>query len=68
MLVVSIVFSHGISMSSKYSIVYGSLAALLILMLWLFLIANVIFLGNILNYVVYRHRIARARGSLLGDL
>ncbi len=68
LLVVSIVFSFFISTSSRYSIVYGSLASLMVLLLWLYLISNVIFLGNILNYVVYCHRRAKETGSHLGTL
>jgi membrane protein len=68
LLLASILFSYFISMSSKYSIVYGSLASLMILMLWLYLIANVIFLGNILNYVVYCHREAKRTGKALKEL
>lgn len=64
----SILFSFFISTSSRYSIVYGSLASLMILLLWLYLISNVIFLGNILNYVVYCHRKAKSNGSNLGTL
>ena len=68
LVVTSIIFSFFISTSSRYSIVYGSLASLMILLLWLYLISNVIFLGNILNYVVYCHRKAKATGSRLGTL
>ncbi len=68
LLLASIVFAFFISTSSRYSIVYGSLASLMILLLWLYLISNVIFLGNILNYVVYCHRRAKETGSRLGTL
>lgn len=68
LVITSIIFSFFISTSSRYSIVYGSLASLMILLLWLYLISNVIFLGNILNYVVYCHRKAKTTGSRLGTL
>ena len=43
------VFSMFISMSSKYSLVYGSLAGIMILMLWLFILANILVLGSVIN-------------------
>ena len=49
MVVCSMVFSIFISLSTKYSLIYGSLASVVILMLWLYLCGNVLFLGNVLN-------------------
>lgn len=46
------VFSMFISISSKYSLIYGSLAAIIILLLWFFLCSNIVVLGNVLNYVL----------------
>lgn len=48
-LIVSIVFSIMISASAKYALVYGSLASLIILMLWLHLIGALILAGGIIN-------------------
>jgi membrane protein len=45
-------FSMFISMSSKYSLVYGSLAGIIILMLWLFVLANILVLGTLINCVL----------------
>jgi len=45
------VFSYFISVSSRYTTVYGSLAAVIILLVWLFLCSNIIILGNVFNYV-----------------
>ena len=49
---VSIVFSWFISLSTRYSLVYGSLASVVILMLWLFACSNIIIIGGIVNRIV----------------
>lgn len=49
-------FSTFISMSSRYSTVYGSLASVIILMIWLYLCGNIVILGNVFNYVWWRHK------------
>ncbi len=49
------VFSMFISMSSKYSLVYGSLAGIMILMLWLFILANILVLGSVINCLLAKH-------------
>lgn len=46
---VSIVFSWFIGMSVKYPLVYGSLASVMILLLWLYFCGNILFLGGIVN-------------------
>lgn len=46
---VSILFSWFIGMSARYPIVYGSLASVMIMLLWLYICGNVLFLGNIVN-------------------
>ena len=43
------VFSMFISMSSRYSMVYGSLSNIIVLMLWFFVCSNVLLLGNLIN-------------------
>jgi len=52
----SMVFSWFISLSSRYSLIYGSLASVIILMVWLYLCGNVLLLGNVFNYVWYCHK------------
>ena len=52
----SAVFSWFISLSSRYSLIYGSLASVIILMVWLYLCGNVLLLGNVFNYVWYCHK------------
>lgn len=54
--IVSIVFSYFISFSTKYSVLYGSLASIMILLFWLYLCGNILLLGNILNVTLHNHR------------
>lgn len=51
---VSILFSYFIGMSVKYSLVYGSLASVMILLFWLYLCGNIVIGGNIINVVLER--------------
>ena len=50
------VFSAFISMSSRYSLVYGSLAGIVILMLWFFLCGNILALGSVFNCVLAQQK------------
>lgn len=52
----SVLFSWFIGMSSRYSLVYGSLASVIILLIWLYLCGNILILGNVFNYVWYRKK------------
>lgn len=45
------IFSAFMSMSTRYTVIYGSLASVIILLLWLFLCSNIIILGNVCNYL-----------------
>ncbi len=47
--VLSVVFSASISASSRYPLVYGSLASVVIMMLWLYTCSLIVFLGGALN-------------------
>ena len=47
--VVSLVFSWFISLSVKYSLVYGSLASIIILMFWLYVMGCIIVVGALIN-------------------
>ena len=49
---VSSVFSYYINHAARYSVLYGSLAAFMVLMLWLYLIGAVIILGGELNHIL----------------
>ncbi|MBR3609872.1 MAG: YihY/virulence factor BrkB family protein [Oscillospiraceae bacterium] len=54
--VVSGFFSWFISSSVKYSAVYGSLASVIILMLWLYILSNIVFIGALINKELTDHR------------
>lgn len=47
--VVSLVFSWFISLSVKYSLIYGSLASFIILMFWLYVMGCIIVIGALIN-------------------
>jgi membrane protein len=49
---IGILFSRTIELSTNYSLVYGSLAALVLLMIWLSLCGNVLVCGCIVNRVL----------------
>ena len=55
----SMVFSVLMGNSARYPLVYGSLASVIILLVWLYLCGNVLILGNVVNYVIYTHRKAK---------
>lgn len=61
MVLASAVFSYFISLSSKYSLVYGSLASVVILLVWLYLVGNILILGSCCNRVWHRHALERAK-------
>ena len=48
----SVVFSWFIGMSSRYALVYGSLASLIILLVWLYLCGNILLLGAVVARVL----------------
>lgn len=52
----SVLFSHFIGLSSRYSLVYGSLASVIILLVWLYLCGNIVILGACFNRVWYGRR------------
>ncbi len=49
LVVVSILFSAFITASSRYPLVYGSLASIIIMMIWLYFCSLILFLGAALN-------------------
>ena len=49
----SILFSYFIGLSSRYSLVYGSLASVVILLIWLYLCGTIVILGSCFNRVWY---------------
>jgi len=52
----SAVFSWFIGMSSRYALVYGSLASLIILLVWLYLCGNILLLGMVVGRVLEDRR------------
>lgn len=59
MVAASVFFSWTISLSSRYPLIYGSLASLIILMIWLFLCGNILIMGNAFNVVLNRYLAVR---------
>lgn len=55
----SVIFSWFIGMSSRYATVYGSLASVIIMLVWLYLCGNILILGNVFNCVWYRRKKAK---------
>lgn len=53
---VSALFSSFIGMSTRYPLIYGSLASIIIFMLWLHVCGQILIMGNALNVVLRRHR------------
>ena len=52
----SVLFSWFIGMSSRYELVYGSLASLIILLVWLYFCGNILLLGAVLGRILSRRR------------
>lgn len=59
--VASVIFSLLMGNSTRYSLIYGSLASVIILLVWLYLCGNILIMGNVVNYVLFTHR-KEARG------
>lgn len=51
MVACSVLFSWFIGMSSRYALVYGSLASLIILLVWLYFCGNILLLGAVASRV-----------------
>ena len=56
MVACSVLFSWFIGMSSRYALVYGSLASLIILLVWLYFCGNILLLGAVVGRVWSRRR------------
>ena len=52
----SVLFSWFIGMSSRYSLVYGSLASLIILLVWLYFCGNILLVGAVAGRVWFQRR------------
>ncbi|MCR5088424.1 MAG: YihY/virulence factor BrkB family protein [Oscillospiraceae bacterium] len=49
MIAVSMIFSRFIAVSARYSVVYGSLASVILLMYWIYLVCQIIYIGAAFN-------------------
>lgn len=58
----SVIFSLLMSGSTRYSLIYGSLASGIIMLVWLYLCGNILIMGNVFNFVLFTHRKERGRG------
>ena len=52
----SAIFSFLMGNSTRYPLVYGSLASVIIMLVWLYLCGNILIMGNAVNYVLFTHR------------
>lgn len=57
--IASAVFSLVVSHSTRYSLIYGSLASVIVMLVWFYLCGNILILGNVVNYVLFCHRNGR---------
>ena len=57
-------FSAFISMSTKYSMVYGSIASIILLMLWLYICCQIIYIGAAFNIAIRNERLAVEKNVL----
>ena len=56
LVLVSVLFSWFISIFTKYPLIYGSLASIIIFMLWIYICGQILIMGNALNVVIRRHK------------
>lgn len=66
LVIASVIFSFFIGLSSRYSLVYGPLVSVVILLVWLYLLGNILILGNCSNWVWYTHKKGKGRTSDAG--
>ena len=52
----SMIFSVFMAASVRYPLIYGSLASFILLMVWAYLCGNILILGNLFNYQLYKWR------------
>ena len=52
----SMIFSYFMENSTKYSLVYGSLTSVIILLVWLYLCGNILIVGSLINYVIHQRK------------
>lgn len=64
-LLISLVFSFYVDHLGNYSVLYGSLGAIIVLMLWLYLTSISMLLGALVNHILLVMRYLRSIGSLV---
>lgn len=52
----SMVFSYFMENSTKYSLVYGSLTSMIILLVWLYLCGNILIVGSLVNCAIHHRK------------
>lgn len=52
-------FSLFLNSGRKYSLIYGSLAGLILLLLWFFVCSNILLLGNLFNFLLAKRKLER---------
>ena len=56
MVVISAIFSRIISASARYTVVYGSLASIIVLMAWMYVCSIIILMCDVLNVAIVKSR------------
>ena len=56
----SMIFSIFMGASARYPLIYGSLASFILLMVWSYFCGNILIVGNLFNYRLYRRRCPKA--------
>ena len=51
-IIVSAIFSYYVENMAKYSLVFGSIGAIIVLLLWLYLTAAILIIGAVINSVI----------------
>ena len=54
--IASMIFSTFMEHSTRYSLVYGSLTSVIILLVWLYLCGNILIVGSLINYAIYQRK------------
>lgn len=59
----SLAFSYYVENMARYSLLYGSLGAIMVLMLWLYLTGIIMLMGAQLNHILLQMKIKKQRGE-----
>ena len=59
LLMISYLFGYFVKEFSRYSLVYGGLAAVIILMMWLYLCGHILMIGGEMNAMRRKKRLSR---------